>query len=227
MYLNDSYEMAVFDHKSVISRLLPKDKINVFDEFISEVEAYFHRQVSTISEMKERENKKAKGDVWELFCRDWLIASQRYVGVWLLKDFQAQFSSNLPKQDNGIDLIAQTPTGWVAIQCKYRSKAKTTDWKGLATFIGLCERTGPWEKFLVMTNCSGVTRKVPLTAKDQSICVGTFRGTNRETWLRLTGTFQEHRLSDVSTPNPKTLEELRAARLAKFEPILHKEESQQ
>lgn len=27
--------------------------------------------------------------------------------------------------------------------------------------IGLCERTGPWQHYVVMTNAPGVTRKVP------------------------------------------------------------------
>jgi hypothetical protein len=222
-------------HRNIISKLLSRPDINIFDELIKEIEAYFHRSVYSIQDMKDRDNKKTKGDFWELFCKDWLVASGKYINVWLLNDFNTQFDLDFSKQDNGIDLIAQTATGWVAIQCKYRGRGKYVDWKSLSTFIGLCERTGPWEKYLVITNCVGISRKLPRTPKDQSICRKTFQNTTREHWMKMVGTYQPHTLKEEITMEitnldgsinnvtwettssvPKTLEELRAIRLSKF-----------
>lgn len=222
-----------WNHSRVISQLLAKPNINIFDELIREIELYFSRTVSNVQEMKDRDNKKKKGDIWELFCRDWLIASSEYLNVWLLKDFNTEFNLTFGKQDNGIDLIAQTSTGWIAIQCKYRSRGRNVDWKSLSTFIGLCERTGPWQSYLVMSNCVGISRKMPPTPKDRSICRGTFRNTTREHWLKMVGSYQPRVLAEplkveILQPDgsiiktewkkeaPRTQEELRAARLAKF-----------
>lgn len=221
-------------HQQIISKLLSRPNISIFDEFTKEIEAYFNRPVTNIDELKDKHNKKKKGDIWELFCRDWLLASGKYINVWLLKDFNTQFGLNF-YQDNGIDLIAQTSRGWVAVQCKYRGKCKYVDWKSLSTFIGLCERTGPWECYLVMTNCIGVSHKLPRTIKDRSVCRKTFQNTSREHWMKIVGTYQPHTLKEeikveitnldgstttttwsTTSPSPKTLEELRAARLAKF-----------
>lgn len=212
-------------HKKIISKLLstPSGKVslNIFDEYIREMELYFSRKVTNISEMKLRDNKKIKGDMWELFCRDWLLSSDKYIEVWLLKD--CPHFPNITKQDNGIDLIAQTKTGYCAIQCKYRSKKGRVDWKSLSTFIGLCERTGPWEKYIVMTNCSSVTRKVPKSPKDYSICLKSFQGTTREHWMKMVGTYQEHKLSDDIKSSHNFLSEkvdlelIRKARLSKFD----------
>ena len=222
-------------HRPIISRLLSKDNINIFDELTKQIESHFHRTVSSVQEMKDRDNNKKKGDVWELFCKDWLLASRKYQNVWLLQEFNEQFGQNHTKQDNGIDLIAQSMTGWVAVQCKYRGKGKYVDWKSLSTFIGLCERTGPWEKFLVITNCIGISTKLPRTVKDQSICRKKFQNTTREHWMNMVGAFQFRTLKEEITveitnldgtitnttwnspqATPKTLEELRALRLAKF-----------
>ena len=212
---------------------------NIFDSLIEAIEAHFNRPVSSILEMKERVNKKLKGDLWENFCKDWLLATGKYSQVWLLSEWDdyalnAPESYQLTKQDNGIDLIAATKTGYVAIQCKYRKKGYV-NWSTLSTFIGLCERTGPWEKYIVMTNAKGITRKLPKTEKDEAICLATFRSTSREVWLKIAGLYLEHSLDSSSTMSSvqtdttssssevvvenKQLsqEEMRAARLARFD----------
>ena len=216
-------------HKQIVAELLAKPNINIFDELVLRIESHFNRSVSSISEMKDRDSKKKKGDMFELFCKDWLLASGKYEQVWLLPEWHAhmkelEVENAIPKQDNGIDLIALSKDGYDAIQCKWRysstRKYQKVTWQTLSTFIGLCERSGPWNKYIVMTNCSGVTRKLPMTKKDKSICVQTFRNTTREHWMKLVGNYVEHRLSDdapiKSGKQELSKEDLRAARLAHY-----------
>lgn len=172
-----------------------------FDDFLQRVEAFYGREVSSISEMRQRDNKKLKGDVWEAFCKAYLIATGKYIVVWLWHELpdEVRIGFNLRlKVDNGIDIIAATETGYTAIQCKYRGKKTSlVPWGTLCTFVGLCA-LGDYEQHIVMTNCRGVTRRVPRTAKDKAICYGTFKGLKREMWLKLSGDYIEHRLTDAS-----------------------------
>lgn len=186
--------------KKTITKLLSVPNVNIFDGCIEAIELEHGRPVTNLCDLKKREDKKKKGDLWEVFCRDWLQASDKYKNVWLFRDWivycsEKQCSSKglKSKQDNGIDIIAETLDGmFVAIQCKYRKDKKKVTWNTLSTFIGLCERTGPWDQYIVMTNGSGVTRKVPKSKKDKSICIGTFRGTSRTQWLKMAGLFEEN-----------------------------------
>jgi hypothetical protein len=195
--------------KKIITKSLSSD-VNVFDECIRAIEIEHGRPVTNLSDLKKREDKKAKGDIWETFCLDWLEATGNYKNVWLFKDWLVFCSENQmdtmglkTKQDNGIDIIAQTNKDkFVAVQCKYRKDmTKKVSWNTLSTFIGLCERTGPWELFIVMTNGKGVTRKVPKSKKDKSICIGTFRATPRTQWLRMAGLYEEHQTKSTQSPS--------------------------
>lgn len=207
-------------HKSVILSTLSKPNINIFDEIISAIEYEFNKPVTNISDMKERDNKKRKGDIWEVFCRDWLLASGTYTDVWLLTDFITQYPTVfLSKQDNGIDLIGKTLTGWHAIQCKYRSAKSRVDWRSLSTFIAMCERTKsldnkPWDKHVVITNCSSVTHKLPRTCKDKSICLRSLKNTKRDHWLKIVGL--DNYNTTTSNYTKLSSEHLRAKRLAYY-----------
>lgn len=195
--------------KKTITQLLSIPNTNIFDGCIDAIELEFGKPVTNLSDLKKREDKKKKGDLWELFCRDWLLASDQYKNVWLFQDWirystekQSSTMGLKSKQDNGIDIIAELEDGnFVAIQCKYRKDKKKVTWNSLSTFIGLCERTGPWTQYIVMTNGVGVTRKVPKSKKDKSICIGTFRATSRIQWLKMAGLFVEKKL--VSETNGK------------------------
>lgn len=201
-----------------------------FDRFLQQIESYYGRQVSSLAEMRARDNKKLKGDVWERFCQAYLQAQGRYQEVYLWNQIPEEIRKRCrltSRVDNGIDLLAETKTGYIAIQCKYRGKINSTVcWRTLSTFIGICAATGPYEKHLVMTNCRGVTRKIPRGPKDRSICYGTFKNLSREMWLKMAGEWIEHRLteipenlSDFSEKEKKKLspEELRHLRLKYFE----------
>jgi hypothetical protein len=186
--------------KKTITRLLSVPDAKIFDGCVEAIEIEYGRPVTNLCDLKKREDKKKKGDLWEYFCRDWLQSSDKYKNVWLFQDWisycsEKQISTKglKTKQDNGIDIIVQFNNGkYGAVQCKYRKDMKKVTWNTLSTFIGLCERTGPWEQYIVMTNGKGVTRKVPMSKKDKSICVGTFRRTPREQWLKMVGLYNEN-----------------------------------
>jgi len=181
-------------HRNIISKYISKSNINIFDKIEEEIEYNFNAPVTCIKDMKDRDNKKRKGDIWEEFCKDWLLASGKYNQVLLLHEFNKEYPNTfISKQDNGIDLIGQTNNGWHAIQCKYRkqtSRKVLVDWRTLSTFIALCERTiapdgSSWEKYVVITNCPGVTRKLPRTSKDKSICRKSFQNTSHDHWSKI------------------------------------------
>jgi hypothetical protein len=157
-----------------------------------------------VADLKVRDNKKLKGDVWEVFCQTYLQVTGKYQEVWLWNQVPDEVRAALrltSRVDNGIDIIASTTTGYTAIQCKYRGKTNgSVPWGTLATFVGLCAATGPYEKHIVMTNCRGVTRRVPRGPKDKSICYGTFKGLSREMWMKMAGDWVEHRLTDADAP---------------------------
>ena len=71
-------------------------------------------------------SEKRKGDCFEVFTKLCLEIHPKYKTIlkkiWLLKNVPAEVHEylNLPKPDEGIDLIAETKEGkYWAIQCKY------------------------------------------------------------------------------------------------------------
>lgn len=226
--------MSDFDYKKEINLLLSsgRDINTIFDKIMQGAGDHYNAPTHTIQDMRLRNSNRGKGQFWELFCKDWLITSGKYINVWLLNevppDILLAFCLKKPTvepppslsesnvhdvrtvkkahsqstPDNGIDIVAQTSTGYIAIQCKFRSKEKSVDWKSLSTFVGLCALAGripgspQWEKHIVMTNCKSVTRKIARGPKDTSICHGTFAGTQREHWMKIAGTYNPRRLDD-------------------------------
>ena len=93
----------------------------------------------------ELETAKQKGDLFEELVRLYLSTCPEYKtqlsDVWLLADVPRNVARklNLPKADEGIDLIAKTRSGYFwAIQAKYRSDGKTAlNTRDLAKFSQL------------------------------------------------------------------------------------------
>lgn len=217
--------LDVLDVKREVSSLLSKcDTKSVFDSLVQSIMYHYERPVHSLTELKKRDLKTSVGTTWERFCALWLLHEGRYTAVWTISEWLDHVDSEglgktyqLKRQDNGIDLIAQSERGYHAVQCKWRKKGRVT-WSTLSTFIGLCARTGPWTTQIVMTNAPGITSKVPRTKRDVSLCQGTFRSTSREHWLKMVGLYEENRVSDEassSAPEP-SLDEMRAARLLRF-----------
>ena len=78
-------------------------------------------------------SKKLKGDAFELLTKYYLLINPIYQtklqNVWLLSDVPLHVKEylNLPDNDEGIDLIAQTKDDeYWAIQCKYRSDEESS-----------------------------------------------------------------------------------------------------
>ena len=194
---------------------------NIFDLLIREIENYFHRSVSTMKEMNNRDSKKAKGDVWEQFCQLYLQSTGKYIRVWLFKEIpnRAKEKIGLPdtKQDTGIDIVAKDFRGkYYSVQCKYRGHKERVNWKTLGTFIGLSERC-KFKKLIVMTNSSGVSRKVIKSDKDITIAKGTFRAIKFTKWKQIANFSEPEILEPKIDQIPETIEELRAARLKFFQ----------
>lgn len=90
-------------------------------------------------------NDKFKGDVFERLTQAYLLTSPQYKSVlknvWMSHEVPSGILNklNLPREDFGIDIIAQTKDNkfW-SIQCKYRSnQEKALRYKELSTFTAL------------------------------------------------------------------------------------------
>lgn len=199
---------------------------NLWDEFEADCRTFYDAPAHSFTDMRVRDNKKIRGDMFENFCVEYLKHVKGYDQVWLLEDVPEELLVKLGMQrrDVGIDLVAERGGRYSAIQCKYKkqeAKVKIVTWKALSTFYALCMRTGPWDKYIVMTNCSYVRHMGKKTPKDVSYCLGTLRKTSREEWLKMCGEGGVgHTLSEASAgagaevvPAKLTEEEVRTARL--------------
>jgi hypothetical protein len=206
--------MSLQDHKSAIiswiKSSLSKQDDKIFDAIMIYLESRMTVPCNNIIEFKQR-STKSKGDFFEQFCLLYLNE--------VSDDMLTQLK--LRRQDLGIDLIIQTSEGYIAVQVKYRvhnlKKLKTAlGWGQLSTFYALCERTGPWIKHLVMTNCDYVSRKGMKNEKDWTIAIKSFQSTPRSVWLSMIDSKPGYLLnakSSVSKIN-LSIEELRHKRLA-------------
>jgi predicted helicase len=203
--------------KEVLHQILLRTPHNLFDEFLSECQKWYEQPAHTFTEMRTRENKKIRGDIFEEFCVLYLKFVKKYDTVWRLEDVPAEILDqlNLKRQDFGIDIICQHNGKFIAVQCKYKKhvsmKKNVLTWKQLSTFYALCMRSGPYEKYIVMTTCDYTRHMGKKTPKDISLCLKTFQNITKEEWTvmcQLDGNIiQEEKII------PKSPEELRAARL--------------
>lgn len=111
----------------------------------------WHEINQKLEELTKSGQAKLAGNIFELIVKNYLLTEPKYQtvlkNVWLLNEVKETVKRklNLPDQDEGIDLIAETKEGhfW-AIQAKYRSdpnETLTLGGKGsLATFSNLAFR---------------------------------------------------------------------------------------
>ncbi len=194
----------------------------IYDTVIQAMDDLQHAPLSTMQAIRDNHTKKRVGDAWESFCHLWLIHTKTCDAVWTLQDWHT-ISSDLPpgyqlgKQDNGIDLIGRKDDAYYAIQCKYRGIQRKVPWGQLSTFIGLCERTGPWERYIVMCSGSGVSGKKVKSSKDRTLAGGTFRKTARPVWEAMAQLGSGYRLSDHEAITPT---DVKAQRLAYYDRLM-------
>ena len=111
----------------------------------------------------------------------------------------------------GIDLVIEDKNGFFsAVQCKYKKhlsyKKNVVSWKTLSTFYSLCMRSGPWNKYIVITNCDYVRHVGKKTSKDMSLCIGSFRKITKEEWTKMCQISGET-VSTKNEPEPKLSKE--------------------
>lgn len=129
---------------------------------------------SSLEKLVKSEKYKFVGDIFEVISKHYLLTDPRYQStlknVWLLDEIpeHIRLKLNLPKQDEGIDLIAETKIGtYWAIQSKFRSNSDeslTLSGKGgLATFSSLafnyCKNISHG---LILTTVSKPPKKIEL-----------------------------------------------------------------
>lgn len=219
------------DLKKLLHTVFLKSPPNVFDEFIQECQKWYSQPAHTLQEMRTRDNKKVRGDIFEDFCVLYLKEVKGYQDVWLLEDVPEDLLTqlSLKRRDMGIDLIVRHNGEWFAVQCKYKTpspgKKSYITWSALSTFYAMCLRTGPWAKYIVMTNCDYTRHQGPKGPKDLSICLGTFRATSSDQWIKMCniqGNVLEVPSNSVELLRQKpsselSREEVRALRLAYYE----------
>jgi len=215
------YSMEVIELKKLLHTVFLRSPENYFNEFIKECQTWYAKPAHTFTEMRTRANKKIRGDIFEEFCVLYLKEIKGYETVWRLEDVPEEILERLSmkRKDMGIDLIVSTNGEFYAVQCKYKAptvKKSSISWSALSTFYALCLRTGPWAKYIVMTNCDYTKHQGVKTEKDLSICLGTLRGITSEAWIKMCG-IEGHSLEpSVKTKTELSKEELRELRLAYY-----------
>jgi len=205
------------DIQALLHELFLKGPANCFDAFIQECQRWYEKPAHNFVELRTRENKKIRGDIFEVFCVLYLKEIKGYDEAWRLEDVPEEvlLKLSMKRKDMGIDLIAKKGTEYSAVQCKYKKptgKKTSITWKALSTFYALCMRTGPWEKYIVMTNCNYTRHVGAKTEKDLSICLQSFQSLTKDQWISLCGVEG----NVLTGPTPLNAEELRAARLKYF-----------
>ncbi|RMZ49829.1 hypothetical protein EB821_01045 [Candidatus Marinimicrobia bacterium PRS2] len=113
-------------------------------------------------------SNKEKGDAFELLTKYYLQLDPTYKSlisnVWIHHEVPNPIRKklNLPPQDMGIDIIAETKSGeYWAVQCKYRDdESNALTWKEVSTFIGLAN-----------TKCKHISHCIIATSKDRLVKV--------------------------------------------------------
>jgi uncharacterized protein (DUF486 family) len=59
--------------------------MNLFDEFILECQKWYSLPAHSLTEMRKRDNKKIRGDIFEEFCVLYLKNILNYEKVWRFK----------------------------------------------------------------------------------------------------------------------------------------------
>lgn len=215
--------------EQILNRDLPPGS-TLFDEYMKECQKWYDQPAHSFVEMRTRDNKKIRGDIFEEFSVLYLKHVLGYSQVWRLQDVPDDVLGGLglKRPDMGIDILCEKDGKYSAVQCKYKKhtgyKSKlTVTWKQLSTFYALVLRTGPWEKYIVMTNCDYVRHMGKKTPKDLSICLQRFRKITSGQWMDICGMKGTPLTETEANTKKPSAEELRALRIARFTPKITSE----
>jgi hypothetical protein len=117
--------IAINELQDVLYKIYLRSPANLFDEFIIECQKWYESPAHTLVEMRRRDNKKIRGDIFEAFSVLYLKHTKGFANVWLLKDVPQEILEKLAmkRQDMGIDIIVETINGkFIAVQCKYKKQ---------------------------------------------------------------------------------------------------------
>uniref|UniRef100_A0A6C0E730 Mrr-like domain-containing protein n=1 Tax=viral metagenome TaxID=1070528 RepID=A0A6C0E730_9ZZZZ len=131
-----------------------------FSIFIKKLESTFTKPPTNLIELRQNNNKKLIGDIFEDFCYLYFLL-KKVDNVWTTQNIPNNIKQtlSLPSKDMGIDLIIKEGSEYSAVQVKYRKKTKAShilSWTELSTFYASCLNTGPWKAHIVFTNCDRV-----------------------------------------------------------------------
>ena len=194
--------------QTYIRKSLSQSDINIFENISGHFQAFYDRSCTNMTQLKKR-TKNESGFIWEHFCLMYL-KSKGYGECWLIADTPEEILKklNLSRIDMGIDIVIKHKNGFFAVQAKWRSNKKKASkisltWNKLSTFYALCARSGPWLKYIVITNCDYVRRQGRKSKMDQTIAKGSFFGCKRDIWIKMAGMEEGknvgNKLTDTST----------------------------
>lgn len=213
--------------QSWIRSALYQEQQTVFDYLLDRIRQDYETPCGTLQDFK-RKTTKHKGDVFEEFCVLYLQSLQKFDHVWLLKDVPNDILENLglTRRDMGIDIIAQNGVKFTAVQAKYKKPTKNglynrLSWSACSTFYALVSRSGPWEKYWIITTAKGINRIGKKCKKDKSICLSGLKNIKTSLWWKMSG-LQENGQQTVSTTQKMTQEQIRQQRLSHFSKLTFK-----
>ena len=196
------------DYQKIIEDWILKNISNIsFENFSKYCHDIKDTPSYTITQLKQK-NTKMIGDIFEMFCKLYLLHIGNYQNVWLYNDvpYQIKQKLNLTNNDMGIDIIAQKDIKddkYIAVQCKFRNRNKNNyrknaiTWKDLSTFYALVSRTGPYQKYIIMTNADYIRRIGKKQPTEKVIAYQTFNNMKLNNWLQLSKiNHNGHNISD-------------------------------
>uniref|UniRef100_UPI004047A123 DEAD/DEAH box helicase family protein n=1 Tax=Bacteroidota TaxID=976 RepID=UPI004047A123 len=167
-------------------------------------------------------SKKEKGDLFEklteLIFKTKSIYKSRFKNVWLLSegiDLELRSKLNLPKADEGIDLIAENHTGtFCAIQCKFKGAHESPTRKDIATFLDLSRNhcKNITEQILVHTGTNGIKKTELLPDSFTQIGLDFWSQLTEEDWFAIQLLIKGEKVTSVKrNPRPHQQEAIAAS----------------
>ncbi len=167
-------------------------------------------------------SKKEKGDFFEklteLIFKTKSIYKSRFKNVWLLSegiDLELRSKLNLPKADEGIDLIAENYTGtFCAIQCKFKGAHESPTRKDIATFLDLSRNhcKNITEQILVHTGTNGIKKTELLPDSFTQIGLDFWSQLTEEDWFAIQLLIKGEKVTSVKrNPRPHQQEAIAAS----------------
>jgi hypothetical protein len=179
----------------------------IFERLALRMQTHYEQSCTSIAQLRKR-CTKTKGDYFEHLA--WLYFQHTrdadVKNVWMLSDLPDDIRTrlSLTRNDVGIDLVLELRNGqYSAVQCKYRyrspvaittahnmaqsgsNKKLLVTWKQLSTFYALCQRTGPWQHWIVFTNCDFVSRKGHKCSSDRTIAWRRLCALPKSEWMKM------------------------------------------